>query len=196
MTADIINKKIMLEKMLIFEGDNSAENIVFSMDKYIDGIDITLFSAYAKTENLENLNKIPIIFAVNGDSITFTLTITRAMAKAGILKVQFVFENLTDDIIINTDIAEFVIAKSIDADTYIAEKYPAILQQWEDNMLSLSNTVQTCAEEAESSLENMQDTLNGYYTKAETDNAVTTYVDTAVAAAINTAITAALNGSY
>lgn len=142
MLAKIINKKIITDEITLFEGDNNAEKLTFSVSKNFNGLNLSDFTAFLKTEDEEgNLNKIPMSKSNDGDNLLLSVVVTTDITgNIRQLNIQIVFESSDGEIVFNTEIIKINVNPSINADSYIASEYPQVLVQWQSQMAELAQT--------------------------------------------------------
>jgi hypothetical protein len=113
------------------KGDNKANKIRFIVPIQQKNIRLSLdYTPYLKLQNKEHryCDKIEMIDKVYDDNFIYlTWLITRKSTQYKHLEMQLIFENINEDIVFQTLIAELEMNDFINADKEIAERYPSIL---------------------------------------------------------------------
>ena len=115
MKAKIINKKVLLNKKLIYCGDKNVQSIVFEVPSEIDGISLKGVPAYLKTENeLAQKCKTRLPVEERDSELIMEWTLgAEATLVSGKLKCQIVFEHHSGEMVMNTEIFVLDIRASV-----------------------------------------------------------------------------------
>ena len=138
MDVRVINREITVARYSVQQGNHGVERVTFLIPRFDDITDLSACNFYIKTEAAGQIDKIPTTLKLQGDGLAviwdIDLDINCIPRK---MKYQIVAENLFNEIVWNTNIASLYVTKSIEADEYIIDHYPTLLQQWEKRMQEL-----------------------------------------------------------
>ena len=138
MDVRVINREITVARYSVQQGNHGVDRVTFLIPRFDDITDLSACNFYIKTEAAGQIDKIPTTLKLQGDGLAviwdIDLDINCIPRK---MKYQIVAENLFNEIVWNTNIASLYVTKSIEADEYIIDHYPTLLQQWEKRMQEL-----------------------------------------------------------
>ena len=141
-TINLIGKIIPVlqsEKSITVAGNRAVDKICFSLDRYVENKDLSKLFCIIKTENSKGEKDIGYTETVVQDSkILVIWELTGYIASVnGKIKVQIEFnepsETEIERIVWQSEIAEFIIEKTIDCTPVIAEN-PTIIEQFENKV--------------------------------------------------------------
>lgn len=115
MNAKIIDKKVKLDDILVFNGDANCEFINFEIPKTVSGISLCDLKVFIKTVNsLGGYSKVLLKSVEKGDNLQISWVLgAEATAVCGMLECQVVFENDDGTVILNTHPFYVSIEKSV-----------------------------------------------------------------------------------
>ena len=119
--------------------------LVFEMDNYMyETTDLSTLNAYAVCDMGGRIDEVKLTTAIVEDKLRITWHVTGYTTEVdGTLTYQIVFKNIENELskIWYSHKAIIFVNSDIDADGFIAGKYPTILQQWEQRMNNIDEQV-------------------------------------------------------
>ena len=114
MAIKIIDKKIVLPEIKLFQTDNLSEELNFECERFYNGKDLALCKVYLKFLRSDGFSdKIELPLTSTENTVSFTLGISNFLTSyTGDLKMQICFEK-ADEFILNTEIFSVEILSSI-----------------------------------------------------------------------------------
>ncbi|MEG0693676.1 MAG: hypothetical protein RR444_11430 [Oscillospiraceae bacterium] len=145
-------------KMISVKGNTNANQIQFRLARFEDSLDLSSLSCIIKTMNQAGKNDVIIPQVVIGDTTLDVIFRINHMTTLldGNLELQIEFHKLTtdglDDIVWQSNIAEFIIGNSLLADRIFEQVEPSVLQQWEKRVADIQSNVTTMHNEVKGSI--------------------------------------------
>ncbi len=117
MTGKIIDRRVVPSTYEIFENDNNAKSITFTVSKINDGIDLTNLYAFVNIENEDFVtNKILLTKTVNENDVTLVFNMDSSISfEDGITKAQISFESSDLSIVYSTAVFYIDVKSSVDS---------------------------------------------------------------------------------
>ena len=140
---------------------NNTDTLVFVMEEYMyDTTDLSKLDAYAVCDMSGRIDEVKLVTEVSDSKLRITWKVTGYTTEVdGTITYQIVFKNIENEEskVWYSHKAIIFVNSSINADEYIAAKYPTILQQWEERMNSIDGEVDVNLEEIRKAVQTTTD---------------------------------------
>lgn len=155
MDVKIINKNVVPDRIVLYEGDRGSKNLVFSTQKINDGVNVEVLNGYLEVEREKGLSDRFLLEKTIADNMVyFTLPIGLALTEtADLLSTQVVFENESKSISYKTKVFYIDVKFSVDGESSYEQVMPSVITQLETK---LENAVETCENIVENCAEDIK----------------------------------------
>lgn len=155
MDVKIINKNVVPDRIVLYEGDRGSENLVFSSLKVNDGVNLEVLSGYLEIEREDgSTDRFLLDKTVADNAVYFTLPIGLTLTeRAEVLSTQVVFENESKSIAYRTKVFYIDVKYSVDGEESYEQVLPSVITQLETK---LENAVETCENIVENGAEDIK----------------------------------------
>ncbi len=162
MDVKIIGKSVVPDRIVLYENDLGAKNLVFSSSKINDGVNLEVLNAYLEVEREEGVSDRFILDkTLVDDIIYFVLPINLALTEtADLLSSQVVFENQEKTLSYRSKVFYIEVKNSIDGVSSYEQIAPTVLSQLETKMdkavkdcESMKGEIEVAKEEFERNIE-------------------------------------------
>ena len=185
MQAKIVDRKIILQRDFIFQGDNNAVKVEFICKKQYGEHDLSRFNAFVKLTLTDGATVKILLTQRQADdqNVIFEWLIDGGITAAvGTLRYQIVFEAIDSQTVINTEIAEVEVRESLSSHEENVESYePSLIITMQqlisqnslniseqknriDNLDSAADTLQTGLSQAQSGVAANSDDISSLQT--------------------------------
>lgn len=121
------------DKILSVVGDSNSKKLCFVLDRYVGELDLSLLKCIIKLSNTKKITDIASLQVVASEKtldVIWTIG-ENATSQSGLLEIQLEFHNSESKTVWQSNIAEFIIERSLPADRIFEQKEPTIFEQWE-----------------------------------------------------------------
>lgn len=155
MDVKIINKNVVPDRIVLYEGDRGSENLVFSSLKVNDGVNLEVLSGYLEIEREDgSTDRFLLDKTVADNAVYFTLPIGLTLTeRAEVLSTQVTFENESKSIAYRTKVFYIDVKYSVDGEESYEQVLPSVITQLETK---LENAVETCENIVENGAEDIK----------------------------------------
>ncbi|MBR2376339.1 MAG: hypothetical protein IKA85_00990 [Clostridia bacterium] len=155
MDVKIINKNVVPDRIVLYEGDRGSENLVFSSLKVNDGVNLEVLSGYLEIEREDgSTDRFLLDKTVADNAVYFTLPIGLALTeRAEVLSTQVTFENESKTIAYRTKVFYIDVKYSVDGESSYEQVVPSVITQLETK---LENAVEFCENIVENGAEDIK----------------------------------------
>ena len=155
MDVKIINKNVVPDRIVLYEGDRGSENLVFSSLKVNDGVNLEVLSGYLEIEREDgSTDRFLLDKTVADNAVYFTLPIGLTLTeRAEVLSTQVTFENESKTIAYRTKVFYIDVKYSVDGEESYEQVLPSVITQLETK---LENAVETCENIVENGAEDIK----------------------------------------
>lgn len=190
MDVKIINKNVVPDRIVLYEGDRGSENLVFSSLKVNDGVNLEVLSGYLEIEREDgSTDRFLLEKTISDNEIYFTLPIGLALTeRAEVLSTQVTFENESKSIAYRTKVFYIDVKYSVDGEESYEQVLPSVITQLETK---LENAVETCENIVENGANDIKDRVLQEVGSVVADSELSLDSDRPVQ---NKVVTQALNG--
>ncbi len=143
MDVKIINRSVVPDRIVLYEGDRGSKNLVFYTTKVNDGVNVEVLNGYLEIEREDGNSDIFLLEkTIVDDLVYFTLPIGLSLTDtADVLSSQVVFENGDKSLSYRTKVFYIDVKYSVDGESSYEQVLPSVITQLETK---LENAVETC----------------------------------------------------